>query len=292
MRFSVIDGDNHNIDEEKTKERLKMEYILLNNGVLMPLVGLGTWDLRGQECIEIVSKAIELGYRLIDTAQMYGNEKEVGLGILKSDVSRDELFITTKIYRISNNYEKAKKAIDTSLENLQLDYIDLLLLHEPYQQGTQMYKALEEAYQKGKIRAIGISNYNEKWYQKFIKGCSIIPAVNQVEAHVFFQKWDLQELLSHNKTVMQAWSPLAQGMGNILQQPTLVSIARKYNKTPAQIALRFLTQRKISVIPKSNKESRLMENKNIFDFELTNEEMKMITKLDNNKTQFTWTENF
>lgn len=155
-----------------------MEYVKLNNGSLMPLVGLGTWDLRNDECIEIVSKAIQLGYRLIDTAQMYGNEKEVGLGIIKSGINREELFVTTKIYRISNSYEKAKKAIETSLKNLQLDYIDLLLLHEPYSQGPQMYKALEEAYLQGKVKAIGISNYNQEWYRDFIKNCSIVPMVN------------------------------------------------------------------------------------------------------------------
>lgn len=269
-----------------------MEYITLNNGILMPLVGLGTWDLTGQECINIVSKAIQLGYRLIDTAQMYNNEKEVGLGIIKSGIDRHELFITTKIYRISNSYEKAKKAINTSLENLQLDYIDLLLLHEPYKQGPQMYKALEEAYQEGKIKAIGISNYNEKWYQSFIKECSIVPAINQVEAHVHFQKWQLHELLNQHNTTMQAWSPLGQGISNILKEPILISIGKKYNKSPAQIALRFLTQRGISVIPKSNKESRLIENKNIFDFQLTDEEIKMIMTLDRNKTLFPWTESF
>lgn len=269
-----------------------MEYVKLNNGSLMPLVGLGTWNLKGQECIETVMKAIQLGYRLIDTAQMYGNEKEVGLGLLNSGISRQELFVTTKIYRISNSYEKAKQAIETSLKNLQLDYIDLLLLHEPYAQGPQMYKALEEAYQEGKIKAIGISNYNEKWYQDLMRNCSIIPMVNQMEAHVYFQKWELQKYLQENGTVMQAWSPLGQGMQNIFNDSILVSIGQKYGKSPAQIALRFLVQRGISVIPKSNKESRLIENKNIFDFQLTDEEMKMIMILDKNKTLFSWTESF
>lgn len=269
-----------------------MEYVKLNNGVLMPLVGLGTWDLRNKECIDTVSKAIQLGYRLIDTAQMYGNEKEVGLGIMKSGMNRQELFITTKIYRISNSYEKAKQAIDESLKNLQLDYIDLLLLHEPYTQGPQMYQALEEAYKEGKVKAIGISNYNEKWYQNFIKECSIIPAVNQVEVHVNFQKWQLQDMLEKHGTLMQAWSPLGQGIGNIFKNPILIQIGKKYNKSPAQVALRFLVQRGISVIPKSNKESRLMENINIFDFQLTDEEIETIKQLNTNKTLFSWTESF
>lgn len=269
-----------------------MKYTQLNNGVFMPLVGIGTWNLRNEECIETVSKAIQLGYRLIDTAQMYGNEKEVGLGILKSGIDRQELFVTTKIYRMSNSYEKAKKAIDISLKTLQLDYIDLLLLHEPYVQGPQMYKALEEAYKEGKIKAIGISNYDEKWYQNFIKDCSIIPAVNQVEAHINFQKWELQEILEKHGTLMQAWSPLAQGIGNIFKNSTLVFIGKKYNKSPAQIALRFLVQRGIAVIPKSSKESRLMENIDIFDFKLTHEDIETIKQLDKNKTLFSWTETF
>lgn len=269
-----------------------MEYVKLSNGVKLPLVGLGTWDLRNQECIETVSQAIQLGYRLIDTAQMYGNEKEVGLGIMKSGINREELFVTTKIYRISHSYEKTKKAIDVSLKNLQLDYIDLLLLHEPYAQGPQMYKALEESYQEGKIRAIGISNYNEQWYQEFIKNCAIVPMVNQVETHVYFQKWELQKYLQENGTLMQAWSPLAQGMRNIFKEPILVSIGEKYQKTPAQVALRFLVQRGISVIPKSKHKQRLLENIDIFDFRLSSEEMREIISLDNKQTLFAWTESF
>ena len=269
-----------------------MEYVKLKNGVKMPLVGLGTWDLRGKECIETVSQAIQLGYRLIDTAQMYGNEKEVGLGILKSGIERSDLFVTTKVYRISHSYEKTKKAIDVSLKNLQLDYIDLLLLHEPYAQGPQMYKALEEAYEEGKLRAIGISNYHEQWYQELMKNCAIVPMVNQVETHVYFQKWELQKHLQENGTVMQAWLPLAQGMRNIFKEPILVSIGEKYQKTSAQVALRFLVQRGISVIPKSKHKQRLLENIDIFDFQLTDEEMKMIMILDKNKTLFSWTESF
>lgn len=269
-----------------------MEYITLHNGVQMPLAGLGTWDLRGQECIDTVEKAIQLGYRLIDTAQMYDNEKEVGLGIIKSVIPRNEICISTKIYRISNRYEKAKKAIETSLRNLQVEYLDFVFLHEPYVQGPQMYQALEEAYQEGKIRAIGISNYNEEWYQTFLKECSIIPAINQVEAHVYHQKWELQELLKQHGTAMQAWAPLAQGIGNIIEQPVLVTMGKKYQKTPAQIALRFLVQRGISVIPKSKHEHRLLENINIFDFQLTIEEMQEIRKLDTHKTLFAWTESF
>lgn len=269
-----------------------MEYTLLNNGIQMPLIGLGTWDLNGKECIEVVSLAIQLGYQLIDTAQMYGNEKEVGLGIMKSGVPRSHLFITTKICRNSNSYEKAKQAIETSLKNLNLDYIDLLLIHEPYHQGPEMYRALEEAYMSGKIKAIGVSNYDEKWYQEFIKKCKIIPAVNQVENHIYYQKWKLHKLLRVNGTAMQAWSPLAQGQIKLSDQRVLKMIGEKYNKTPQQIALRFLIQRGISVIPKTKHETRLIENIDIFDFYLTDEEMEQIHQLDQNKTLFSWTKNF
>ena len=186
-----------------------MDHVILNNGIKMPLVGLGTWDLRGDECIGSVKDAIDLGYRLIDTAQMYENEKEVGIGIRNSGISRDQLFLTTKIYRISNSYEKAKSAIDRSLKALGTDYVDLLLLHEPYMQGPEMYRALEEAYRDGKTRAIGISNYDERWLAEFLTNVEITPRVNQLEAHVFYQKWDFQALMRVKGILLQAWSPLA-----------------------------------------------------------------------------------
>lgn len=269
-----------------------MEYITLNNGIKMPIIGLGTWDLRGQECIDTVCTAIQNGYRLIDTAQMYGNEKEVGEGIIKSGISRSEVFITTKIYGKSNSYLKAKEAIEESLRNLKMDYIDLLLLHEPYFQEKEMYRALEEAYEEGKVHAIGISNYDGKRFEQFMKQCSIIPAVNQVECHIYYQKWQFQKILAERNIKMQAWAPLAQAKENLSCEPILMNIANKYNKTTAQIALRFLVQRGIAVIPKSRKKERLIENMNIFDFELTSDEIIEIQKLDRNDTLFAWTKNF
>lgn len=258
----------------------------------MPLVGLGTWDLRGEECVQSVSKAISLGYRMIDTAQMYENEVEVGKGIHKASVSRNELFITTKIYRISNSYEKAKQGIDCSLKRLGLDYIDLMLLHEPYVQGIQMYRALEDALKEGKVRAIGISNYNENWYADFMKQVFVIPAVNQLEAHIYYQKWEFQETLEAAGTKMQAWAPLAQGINRIAEHPVLKEIGNKYNKSAAQIALRFLVQRGISIIPKSRHENRLKENLDIFDFQLSIDDIETIRKLDKDDTLFTWTKAF
>lgn len=276
----------------QSKKGNRMETILLNNGVEMPLAGLGTWNLRGQECTKTVAKAIELGYRLIDTAQMYGNETEVGKGIAQSSLPREQIFVTTKIYRISSSYDKAKKAIDESLKRLKMDYVDLLLLHEPYPQGPEMYRALEEAYQEGKTRTIGISNYDERWYTKFLKQCSVIPAVNQLETHVYYQKWDFQKQMEQHGTKMQAWSPLAQGIGNVAGHPVLTTIGQKYGKTAAQVALRFLVQRNISVIPKSRHDSRLTENLELFDFCLDARDMEQIKMLDRQDTLFPWTKNF
>ncbi|MDO5294207.1 MAG: aldo/keto reductase [bacterium] len=264
-----------------------MDTVILNNGVKMPLVGLGTWNLRGDECVETVANAISLGYHLIDTAQMYDNETEVGKGIVKSAIPRNELFVTTKIYRISGSYEKARKAIDTSLQRLGLDYIDLMLLHEPYKQGPQMYRALEEALQEGKVRAIGISNYDERWYTDFIKQVDIVPTVNQLEAHVYFQKWNFQKQLETSCTKLQAWAPLAQGIDHVADHPVLKEIGREHNKSAAQVALRFLVERGISVIPKSRHSSRLAENLNILDFSLSDSEMETIKTLDRDDTLFT-----
>lgn len=269
-----------------------MENIRLNNGVEMPLVGLGTWNLRGQDCSRVVAEALAMGYRLIDTAQMYGNEAEVGRGIAKSGVARDQIFLTTKIYRPSNSYAKAKAAIDASLKSLGTDYVDLLLLHEPYKQGPEMYRALEEALAAGKARAIGISNYDARWYADFLTHCEIIPAVNQLECHVFFQKWAFQEELLRHGTVLQAWAPLASGEGGVPSNTVLRAIGERYGKTAAQVALRFLVQRGISVIPKSKHHARLKENLALFDFTLSEDEMAAIRVLDRNATFFPWTEAF
>ncbi len=271
---------------------MNTDTVILNNGVVMPLVGLGTWDIRGGECTETVCAAIGLGYRLIDTAQMYENEREVGEGIRKSGAARDSIFVTTKLYSKSNSYEKAKQGIDESLAALQLSYVDLLLLHEPYRQGPEMYKALEEALRSGKARAIGISNYNEKWYREFMDQCGTVPAVNQLETHVYFQKWEFQEEMKEKGTLMQAWAPLAQGIGNVAGNEVLAGIGKKYGKSAAQVALRFLVQRGISVIPKSRHIERLRENIELFDFELSEDEIAEIRKLDRNKTLFPWTEEF
>lgn len=265
-------------------ENNKLE--ILNNGISMPLIGFGTYTLLGAECEKCVSNAIETGYRLIDTAQMYNNEKAVGNAIKHFD--REKLFITTKLYYPSTSYEKAVLDIEKSLNNLQTNYIDLLLIHEPYNESLSMYKAMEECLHTGKIRAIGISNFNKIQYLNFIKSCGIIPAVNQVECHVFYRQKNLQNILEEHSTHMQAWSPLACGKNNFFNNPILESIAKKYGKTTGQIGLKYLIQSGISVIPKTSKIERLKENINIFDFNLDESDIRKIQTLDRNKSLFGW----
>lgn len=265
-----------------------MEYIELNNGVQMPMLGLGTVQLKGEAGVQIIKKAIEVGYRLIDTAKMYHNEDIVGQAIAESGIDRNELFITTKLCRSSNSYEQAVRDIEDSLKQLQVDYVDLLLVHEPYVESYDMYEALKEAYISGKARAIGISNFNQKCYREFIKTCGIIPAVNQMESHVYFTQRELQLDLEVHGTKMQAWSPLANGKKHLLSEPILVELATQYNKTPAQIALRYLIQNGVSAIPRTSNEARLKENINLFDFTLSAEEVEKIRILDELQSITDW----
>ena len=263
-----------------------MEYIILNNEIKMPVLGFGTWALNGYDCIQAVSAAIESGYTLIDTAQMYGNEKEVGIAI--KNAPRQNLFITTKLYSPNAGYEKAKMSIEQSLENLQTDYIDLLLIHEPYRQSLEMYKAMKEAYKDGKVRSIGISNFNSTLYLDFIKDCGVIPAVNQVESHVFYQQLNLKSILEQHGTHMQAWSPLAAGKNNFFKNEVLISIGEKYGKTSAQTALKYLIQSGIAAIPKSSNRQRIKSNIDIFDYNLTDDDMQKIKSLDTSHSLFGW----
>lgn len=266
-----------------------MEYITLKQGLKLPLLGFGTWDLRGEECIRSVERAIGLGYTLIDTAQMYQNEKEVGLGIQNAKVNRDKLFITTKVCGSANSYGKTKLAVDESLKNLNVDFIDLYLIHEPYQQANEMYQALMEAKDAGKIRAIGISNYNQRRLELFMKECGEMPAVNQIESHVFYPQLELVEYMKKYEIAAQAWGPLAQGKNHIFSNEVLTSLGEKYKKSAAQVALRFLVQNQISVVPKSAKEMRMIQNQEIFDFRLTEDEMQEIKHLNTGHSLSPWT---
>lgn len=228
-----------------------MEKITLNNGVEMPLVGFGTWALIGKQCAECVSMALEEGYRMVDTAEMYRNEQEVGNAIRSSGIPREELFITTKLSGQSNGYDLSRKAIKASMKKLGLDYIDLFLVHEAYSQASEMYRALEEAHQSGMIRAIGVSNFTESRYLNLLESCRIIPAINQMETHVYLGQGPLKKLLETHGTRLEAWAPFTQGQKQIFTEPLLCELSNTYGKTAAQIALKYLVQRGIPVIPKS-----------------------------------------
>ncbi len=264
-----------------------MQYLTLNNGIKMPILGFGTYGIHSTKTF---LEALEVGYRLFDTAQMYGNEKEVGEACkeaMRNGLSREELFITTKL---SSNMSKAqaKQGIDSSLKALDLDYIDLFLIHEPYSQSKAMYEALEEAYKEGKIKSIGISNFTAKTYLDFIKTCNIAPAVNQCETHIFYQQKSLQEAMKPYGTILESWSPFISGKGGFFDHPTLQKLARAHNKSVAQVVLRYLIERNIIVIPKTSNRKHMEDNFNVFDFTLNATEMNEIALLDKNKTQFSW----
>ena len=254
----------------------------------MPAVGFGTWDLRGQECVKCVDQAIRTGYRLIDTAIMYGNEAEVGEGIRRSGIDRTELFVTTKINSPYASYEKTLAAVDQSLKRMNLDYIDLILVHEPYPQYIQMYRALEEVYRQKKVRAIGVSNLNRSLYEKLLENCETVPAVNQVECHVYYPQLNYKAFLAQRGTVMESWAPFTEGRRNIFDNPVLKQIAHDHGKTTGQTALKYLVQNGVIVIPKTSKETRMKENIDLFSFELNPQEMNMIAQLDEKRSLFGW----
>lgn len=257
-----------------------MQTVKLNNSVEMPILGYGVYQVDPKECERCVSDAIDSGYRLIDTAQSYRNEEGVGAAIKKSAVKREDLFIVTKLWISNYGYEKAKKSIDDSLKKLQSGYIDLLLLHQPFGDYYGAYRAMEEAYKQGKVRAIGVSNFYPDRYVDLCNFVEVVPAVNQVETHVFNQQKTAREYMKKYGTQIMAWGPFAEGKNNMFKNETLVSIGEKYGKSSAQTALRFLVQEGIVVIPKSVKKERMEQNINIFDFKLTDDEIERIRSLD------------
>lgn len=263
-----------------------MEYVKLNNGIEMPILGYGVYQVTPEECERCVSDAISVGYRLIDTAQAYGNEEGVGNAIRKSSIPRKDLFITTKVWISNAGYEKAKASIEESLQKLQTDYIDLLLIHQPFNDYYGTYRAMEEANKAGKVRAIGVSNFYPDRFVDLAEFCEIKPAVNQMETHVFNQQRKLQEVMQEYGTELMAWGPFAEGRNDFFTNGTLAAIGVKYGKSVAQVALRFLIQRGIIVIPKSTHKERMIENFNVFDFSLTEREMTVIAALDNEKSLF------
>jgi diketogulonate reductase-like aldo/keto reductase len=264
-----------------------MQKVLLNNGVEMPLLGFGVFQVTNAgECERSVSEAIRTGYRLIDTAASYGNEVEVGNAIKKSGMPREELFITTKLWIQDTGYESTKKAFEKSLKRLQLDYLDLYLIHQPFGDIYGSWRAMEELYREGKMRAIGVSNFQPDRIMDLILHNNVVPAVNQIETHPFCQQIESQKFLQENNVQIESWGPFAEGRNDIFKNELLFSLAGKYKKSVAQVILRWLTQRKVIAIPKSVRKERITENFNIFDFDISSEDMDAIVALDTKKSLF------
>ena len=265
-----------------------MKFVELNNGVKMPQLGFGVFQIPDlKECEQDVLDAIDSGYRLIDTAAAYHNEEAVGAAIKKSGVAREKLFITSKLLWVSDaSYERAKKGIETSLNKLGLDYIDLYLLHQPYGDVIGAWKALEEAYHAGKIRAIGVSNFYADQLKNLILTCDVKPVINQIEVNPWYQQKQEIKLNQAEDVRVEAWAPFAEGKHNIFQNEVLAEIGQKYGKANGQVILRWLMQRGIVVIPKSVHKNRMEENFDVFDFELSDEDMQTIAKLDKDESQF------
>ncbi|MEI0531756.1 aldo/keto reductase [Brachyspira pilosicoli] len=264
-----------------------MKYVKLNNGLEMPILGFGVYQIQDyNECKKAVLNAIETGYRLIDTAASYKNEKAVGDAIKESGINRKELFITTKLWIQKNGYEDTKKAFNNSLEKLQLDYLDLYLIHQPFGDYYGEWRCMEELYKNGKIKAIGVCNFFADRLVDLIMHNEIVPAVNQVEVNPFYQKNDYQTIMNEYNVQMQSWAPFAEGRNNMFTNEVLSSIAKKYNKSIAQIILNWLVKRNIVVIPKTVRKERMEENFNIFDFELDESDIKLISSIDKNESSF------
>ena len=264
-----------------------MQKIILNNGVEMPLIGFGVFQIPDPaECEKCVVEAIETGYRLIDTAASYMNEAAVGNAIKNCGIDRKELFITTKLWVQDHGYENTKKSFQRSLDKLQLDYLDLYLIHQPYGDIFGSWRAMEELYEEGKIRAIGVSNFQPDRIMDLIVFGNIPPAVNQIETHPFNQQIETQLFLEENKIQIESWGPFAEGKNDMFTNELLISLSKKYNKSVAQIILRWLTQRGVVVIPKSIRKERMAENLNIFDFNLSAEDMEQIKTLDTKQSLF------
>jgi 2,5-diketo-D-gluconate reductase A len=282
MKLTIAKNARYKIQEE-----FIMQTLILNNGVKMPILGFGVFQMVDpEECEQAVYDALMAGYRLIDTAASYLNEEAVGRAIKRSGVPRDELFITTKLWVQDAGYESTKKAFAKSLERLQLDYLDLYLIHQPFGDVHGSWRAMEELYREGIIKAIGVSNFHPDRLIDLILHNEVVPTVNQVETHPFSQQIENAQFMKENHVQIQSWAPFAEGKNDIFQNEVLVSIAEKHNKSVAQVILRWLTQREVVVIPKSVRNERIIENFNIFDFELNQGDMEKISMLDLKESLF------
>ena len=263
-----------------------MEYAELNTGVKMPMLGYGVYQTPPEETERCVLEAVDVGYRSIDTAQAYGNEEGVGSALAKSGLPREEFFLTTKVWISNAGYERAKASIEESLQKLRTSYLDLLLIHQPFGDYYGTYRAMEEAYKAGKVRAIGVSNFYPDRLIDLYHFAEIKPAVNQIETHVFQQQETARKYLKDRGVQIESWGPFAEGKNNFFQNPVLVETGKKYGKTAAQTALRFLIQSGVVAIPKSTHRERMEENFQIFDFALNEEEMQKIRALDTGESLF------
>lgn len=263
-----------------------MQYVTLNNGVKMPILGYGVYQVDPAECERCVLDAISVGYRLIDTAQAYNNEEGVGAAIEKCGVPRDELFIVSKVWISNAGYEKAKASIDESLKKLKSDYIDLMLIHQPFGDYYGTYRAMTEAYKEGKLRAIGVSNFYPDRLIDICQFQEVVPSINQVETHPFNQQIEANKIMKKYGVQIMSWGPFAEGKNNIFGNEVLNEIGAKYDKSAAQVILRFLIQSDVVVIPKSTHKERIEENFNVFDFELSDEDMSRIIALDGGESLF------
>ncbi|KJR45597.1 oxidoreductase, aldo/keto reductase family [Desulfosporosinus sp. I2] len=263
-----------------------MEYVTLNNGVKMPLLGYGVFQISNEECEQCVLNAIGAGYRLIDTAQSYFNEEAVGNAISQCGVPREELFLTTKVWIDHYGYEKTRASVLESMKKLKTDYLDLCLLHQPFSDYYGAYHALEDLYKEGKIRAIGVSNFYPDRLSDIVAFNEIVPQVNQVETNPVNQQIAAQKNMEKNNVQIEAWAPFGEGKANMFDNPVLKGIGEKHGKSVAQVILRWLTQRKVVALAKSTHENRMQENFNIFDFKLSAEDMEAIQKLDTGKSLF------
>lgn len=263
-----------------------MEFVMLNNGVKMPILGYGVYQITSEECERCVLDAIDTGYRSIDTAQAYSNEEGVGSAISKCGLKRDELFLTTKVWISNAGQDKAAASIDESLRKLKTDYIDLLLIHQPFSDYYGTYRAMEEVYRAGKAKAIGVSNFYPDRLIDLCQFCEVAPAVNQVEVHPFHQQHAAHAIMDKYGVQIEAWAPFAEGRKGLFDKEVLIATGRKYGKSAAQVTLRFLIQSGVVVIPKSTHKERMQENFNVFDFVLAEDDMKAIRALDEGESVF------
>lgn len=263
-----------------------MEFVTLNNGIKMPILGYGVYQVSSEECERCVLDAISVGYRSIDTAQAYSNEEAVGNAVRKCGISRHDLFITTKVWVSNGGYENAKKSLRESLKKLQSDYIDLVLIHQPFNDYYGTYRAMEEAYKEGWLRAIGVSNFYPDRLVDLCRFVEVKPAINQVETHVFQQQKKAHEYMEKYGVQHESWGPFAEGRKDFFTDPVLTEIGKKYGKSAAQVALRFLIQSNVVVIPKSTHKERMEQNFDVFDFTLNAEDMSAIQKLDEGESLF------